>query len=97
MRLNGISDDSMKRIASTVKTSQEDDENNPEDQDYEEDFSGGGMSESEFEEFLMELIEETRPGTSVRTYGDLGMMTSNKGLVVKIGDKEFQITIVRRN
>jgi hypothetical protein len=32
----------------------------------------------------------------VRSYRSVGMMTRNAGLVVRAGDNEFQITIVKR-
>jgi hypothetical protein len=31
----------------------------------------------------------------VETFADAGLMTNNMGLVVRIGDSEFQIQIVR--
>jgi hypothetical protein len=29
------------------------------------------------------------------TFEDVGLMTQNRGLVVRVGDSEFQITVVR--
>lgn len=58
------------------------------------------MTEGEFEDFLAIAVEgyadamET-PATDIRTFRDAGVMTGNKGLVVRIGDAEFQVTIVR--
>lgn len=31
---------------------------------------------------------------SIRTYDEVGMLTSNSGLVLTIGDSKFQITVV---
>ena len=60
------------------------------------------MSEEGFQGFLGDAIREwaeenDAPPTRVDTYADAGMLTKNKGLVVRIGEAEFQITIVRRN
>lgn len=68
------------------------------------------MSESDFESFLLEVLE-TSSGTfyteageeieveRVSTFSDQGMMTRNHGLVVRMGDSqvafEFQLTIVQ--
>ncbi len=58
------------------------------------------MSEEEFETFLADAIHEhaeenDAPRTRLRTFGEDGVLTSNKGLVVRVGDAEFQVTIVR--
>jgi hypothetical protein len=61
-----------------------------------------GMSEESFQGFLGDAIQEyaaevdslLRP--SVCTYADAGVLTNNRGLVVRIGEAEFQVTIVRR-
>lgn len=58
------------------------------------------MDEEESETFLAEAIREFAeendgPRTRTRTFGEAGVLTSNKGLVVRIGDAEFQVTIVR--
>lgn len=58
------------------------------------------MDEDEFETFLADAIsdyaeENDAPLTRTRTFGDAGVLTNNKGLVVRVGDAEFQITIVR--
>lgn len=58
------------------------------------------MDEEEFETFLADAIsdyaeENDPPRTRSRTFGEAGVLTNNKGLVVRIGDAEFQITIVR--
>jgi hypothetical protein len=67
-----------------------------------EDFNDGleDMSEEDFQCFLTEAIEEHAeendlPSTSVSTYADAGVLTRNRGLVVRIGESEFQVTIVR--
>ena len=58
------------------------------------------MTEEVFQDFLVDAIglyaDETEgPVPRVRTFADEGVLTSNKGLVVRIGDAEFQVTIVR--
>lgn len=58
------------------------------------------MSLTSFEEFLSEAIvdrarEEGLDNPKVKTFGDAGMLTRDKGLVVKIGKREYQITIVQ--
>ena len=55
------------------------------------------MSERGFERRLANLLERVldRSGGRVTTFNDAGVLTSNKGLVVRLGNKqEFQITIV---
>ena len=58
------------------------------------------MDEEEFETFLADAIsdyaeENDAPLTRTRTFGEAGVLTNNKGLVVRVGDAEFQVTIVR--
>ena len=59
------------------------------------------MTEGEFEDFLAIAVEgyadamET-PASDIRTFRQAGVMTASKGLVVRIGDAEFQVAIVRR-
>ena len=58
------------------------------------------MDEEEFETFLADAISEyaaenDAPLTRTRTFGEAGVLTNNKGLVVRVGDAEFQVTIVR--
>ena len=36
------------------------------------------------------------PLANIRTFREAGVLTNNKGLVVRIVDAEFQVTIVRR-
>jgi hypothetical protein len=60
-----------------------------------------GMSEEDFQGFLGDAIRKwaegnDAPSTRVDTYAEVGMLTSNKGLVVRVGDSEFQVTIIRR-
>jgi hypothetical protein len=61
----------------------------------------GGMSEEDFQNVLLDAIpewakENDAPSTRVDTYAEVGMLTSNKGLVVRMGKAEFQVTIIRR-
>jgi len=60
----------------------------------------GPESEVELETFLAEAIEAyaeaseiSRPRIS--TFADAGVLTANRGLVVRIGTTEFQVTLVR--
>jgi|CXWL01.1.fsa_nt_gi hypothetical protein len=58
------------------------------------------MDEEDFETFLADAIsdyaeENDAPRTRTRTFGEAGVLTNNKGLVVRVGDAEFQVTIVR--
>ena len=59
------------------------------------------MSEEDFETFLAEAIElfadesDEVDHADVATFRDCGVLTMNRGLVVTIGDSEFQLTIVR--
>lgn len=58
-------------------------------------------SEDEFAEFLQEAIEvnieENYDDAEVMIHSNAaaGLLTRNRGLVVKLGDNEFQITVVR--
>jgi hypothetical protein len=66
---------------------------------------GGGQEpgpedEEEFEEFLAEAIEAYAessdvPRPRIRTFRRAQLLTSNHGLLVRIGDAEFQLTIVQ--
>ena len=58
------------------------------------------MNEQEFVEYLDEalLFASEEDGTIIgsATFQDVGMMTMNKGLVVRMSDgSEFQITVVK--
>jgi hypothetical protein len=58
------------------------------------------LSEQELEELLMQAIERLAdegemPYTHIRTFEDAMMLTTKRGLVLRIGDAEFQLTIVR--
>lgn len=41
-------------------------------------------------------VENPAEQLSTRTYAEVGMLTSNSGLVLRIGDEEYQITVVKR-
>ena len=41
-------------------------------------------------------VENPDEQISTRTYEEVGMLTSNAGLVLRIGDEEYQITVVKR-
>ena len=41
-------------------------------------------------------IENPDEQISTRTYAEVGMLTSNAGLVLRIGDEEYQITVIKR-
>lgn len=58
------------------------------------------MNEEEFGERLAEAIisyfdEDDMPRVRVHTFRDAGLLTMNNGLVVRVGDAEFQVQIVR--
>jgi len=44
---------------------------------------------------LLQVDEDYGAIESIRTFADSGLMTSNRGIVVKVGGKKFQITIVQ--
>jgi len=57
-------------------------------------------SEEDFEAFLAEAIEayaeeSNMPRSRISTFADAGVLTNNKGLVVRFGATEYQLTIVR--
>jgi len=57
-------------------------------------------SEAEFETFLAEAIEAYAeasevPRPRISSFADAGVLTANRGLVVRIGAAEFQVTLVR--
>jgi hypothetical protein len=66
-----------------------------------------GLTEDEFAEVLGQLLEEVgigefdevKPGLEVRSargYRDVGMLTMNAGVVVRMSDgSEWQLTVVR--
>ena len=41
-------------------------------------------------------VENPDEQISTRTYAEVGMLTSNAGLVLRIGDEEYQITVIKR-
>lgn len=61
------------------------------------------ISEAEFAEMLQELLESRELtdadgndySAGVVTFEDVMMLTMNKGLVVDVGDSQFQLTIVK--
>ncbi|HEX7839628.1 MAG TPA: hypothetical protein VF469_19265 [Kofleriaceae bacterium] len=58
------------------------------------------MNEEEFESFLTEAIcefaeENSAPSPRIVTFYEAGLLTKNHGLVVRIGEAEFQVRIVR--
>jgi hypothetical protein len=61
------------------------------------------MGENDIEELLTEALyaydEENNDGediSSIRSFNDTGLLTSNSGIVVRMNDgSEFQITIVQ--
>ena len=58
------------------------------------------MNEAEFESFLDEAIcefaeENSAPSPRIVNFQGAGLLTKNHGLVVSIGEAEFQVRIVR--
>lgn len=55
------------------------------------------MNEREFAEELTEALGDYDV-TTIRSFEELGLLTSNTGLVIALADgSEFQVTIVRSN
>ena len=55
-----------------------------------------GTSESDMESRIADLFHETSDVSDVRTFEESGIMTRNKGLVIRLDDgSEFQLTIVK--
>jgi hypothetical protein len=67
-------------------------QNELEDEDEDE-----GMTDQEFQDALYVAVESSDDLDDVRvsTFADAGIMTYNKGLVVSIGESEWQVSIVR--
>jgi hypothetical protein len=60
------------------------------------------MTEEEFGEHLAEALEMFAEVTEedppeIETFARAGLLTDNHGLVVRIGEAEFQVAIVRRS
>lgn len=57
------------------------------------------MSEEQMKHFLEEAIvfhaQEEGVGVDLMSFSTAGVLTNNKGLVVRIGGAEFQLTIVK--
>jgi hypothetical protein len=58
------------------------------------------MSEAEFADLLEEALDEhakndDRETPRIRTFREAGLLTRNEGIVVRLGDQEFQVTVVR--
>ena len=54
------------------------------------------MNERMFEEFMQEILADQDQIRSIMTFEEAGMLTNDKGLVVRTSDgSEFQITIVK--
>ena len=81
--------------AKRIAADHDDDELDAYDDEQEE------MSEEDLEGFLTEAIEafadesDEVDHVDIATFRDCGVLTMNRGLVLRIGDSEFQITIVR--
>jgi hypothetical protein len=59
------------------------------------------MDEEEFADYLTEALdafaeENEEEPPRIDTFEQAGLLTSNVGLVLRYGDAEFQLTIVRR-
>jgi hypothetical protein len=60
----------------------------------------GPETEADFEAFLSESIESYAEASEIArpqisTFAEAGVLTENRGLVVRIGAAEFQLRIVR--
>lgn len=77
-----------------------DDEDDGHDDDLDE-VDEGQMNEEEMRDLLANLLggeqleDVCDADVSVSSFSDSGVMTMNEGLVVRVGDAEFQVTIVR--
>lgn len=57
-------------------------------------------TEQEFGTFLAEAVEtyaesSDMPRADIRTFAEAGLLTMNRGVVVRMGGAEFQTTVVR--
>ena len=64
------------------------------------DFSTAEVSEKKVEHLLIDLINEAADDAEasdiqVNSFSDTGMMTSDKGVLLRLGKHKFQITIVQ--
>jgi hypothetical protein len=56
------------------------------------------MDEKQMQDFLEDVLLDSDEVDGIGTFRDEGVMTRNKGLVVKMSDgTEFQLTIVKSN
>jgi hypothetical protein len=60
------------------------------------------MNERDFCELLGEALFEyaennDREEPDIQTFEEAGLLTKNKGIVVRLGEMEFQVSIVRRH
>jgi hypothetical protein len=74
-------------------------QNEPDVSLYDPPSTEGGMEEL-LEEALTERLSDlcggrTEPQWNIRSFKDAQIMTTNRGLVVKLGGREFQVTVVR--
>jgi hypothetical protein len=57
------------------------------------------MSEEDFEDYLTDVLEthadEHGVALAVRSFDCAGLLTRNRGVVVRCGAMEFQLTVVR--
>jgi hypothetical protein len=60
-----------------------------------------GMTEEALEELLTQALEDFAdendevPRLRIRTFEEAGVLTRNRGLVLRIDDAEFQVQVVR--
>jgi hypothetical protein len=60
----------------------------------------GPESEAELETFLAEAVESYAEASGIvrpriATFAEAGVLSANRGLVVRLGDVELQVTVVR--
>ncbi len=65
-----------------------------------DDHEFANMDEAAFERFLANAIEgfadiTEAPLRPISTFAEAGVLTNNRGLVVRIGKREFQVVVVR--
>jgi hypothetical protein len=94
MRRGTSTNQAGEKIAGDFERDAPDEPEDDEEEDLEDDDEEIN-SEEDFETKLMEIIEDAIPSARVSTFGDVMMLTRNRGLVVKMPTGKFQITIVQ--
>jgi len=83
-----------------LEAGESDDDESDDDESDDDESEFINMDEEEFESFLTEAIgeyaeENSAPSPRIVDFHGAGLLTKNHGLVVRIGEAEFQVRIVR--